>query len=127
MNDRLVYRLDAFAAFSMGVTLLFVATPLTTLAGWTLPPSFLFGLGVFLVPWAGINVWASTQSPVATSMLLVHLLVDGTWVLGSVALMLVHSATLSTLGFVMLASQAVSVLGVFSLKLAPSLRLRLAR
>ncbi|MCP3064030.1 hypothetical protein LXT21_35165 [Myxococcus sp. K38C18041901] len=127
MNDRLVYRLDAFAAISMGCALLLVATPLTTLAGWTLPPSFLFGLGVFLVPWAGINVWASTQSPVAASMLLVHLLVDGTWVLGSVALMLVHSATLSTLGFVMLAGQALSVLGVFALKVKPILRPRPAR
>jgi len=127
MTDHLVYRVDAVAAITMGSALLFVATPLTALAGWSLPPAFLFGVGVFLVPWAAFNVWTSIQPAVPRWAALVHLLVDGSWVMGSVALLLVHGATMSPVGIVLLLGQALSVLCVFGLKLGPVIRLRFAR
>ncbi|NTX09104.1 MULTISPECIES: hypothetical protein [Myxococcus] len=127
MTDRLVYRFDAIAAITMGSALLVVATPLTTLAGWSLPPAFLFGVGLFLVPWAGFNAWVSGQPSVPLLAALVHLTVDGLWVMGSVALLVAHGSSMTLVGIVLLIGQAVTVLGVFALKLGPVARPHLAR
>lgn len=127
MTAYLVYRVDAIAAITMGSALLFAATPLNSLAGWSLPPAFLFGVGVFLVPWAGFNAWTSMQPSVPMWAALVHLLVDGSWVMGSVALLLVHEASMSPVGIALLLGQALFVLGIFGLKLGPVVRLRFAR
>lgn len=127
MTDHLVYRVDAVAAITMGSALLFVATPLTALSGWSLPPAFLFGAGVFLLPWAAFNAWISIQPSVPRWAALVNLLVDGSWVMGSVALLLLHGASMSPVGIVLLLGQALSVLSIFGLKLGPVVRLRFAR
>ncbi|RKH45622.1 hypothetical protein [Corallococcus sicarius] len=118
MNDRLVYRLDAFAALFMGAVLLAWATPLTTLAGWPLPPAFLLGVGLFLVPWAGFNAWVSAQPAVPLRASRVHLAVDGSWVLGSGALLVAYAPRMSGVGVALVVGQAVAVLGVFALKFA---------
>ncbi|WP_164010615.1 hypothetical protein [Pyxidicoccus trucidator] len=127
MDDRLVYRLDAFAAIFMGAVLLVWATPLTTLAGWPLPPAFLFGVGLFLVPWAGFNAWVSVQPAVPLRAAWVHLVVDASWVLGSGALLVAYAPGMSGVGVALVAGQAVSVLGVFTLKLMGAARPRLVR
>ncbi|RKG79070.1 hypothetical protein D7V88_29235 [Corallococcus terminator] len=127
MNDRLVYRLDAFAAIFMGAVLLLWATPLTTLAGWPLPPAFLFCVGLFLVPWAGFNAWTATQPVVPLRAAWVHLAVDASWVLGSGALLVAYTPGMSGVGVAIVAGQTVAVLGVFALKLAGVARLRVVR
>ncbi|CAM3214433.1 hypothetical protein G4177_26855 [Corallococcus sp. ZKHCc1 1396] len=127
MNDRLVYRLDALAAIVTGAVLLVWATPLTTLAGWPLPPAFLFGVGLFLVPWAGFNAWVSVQPAVPLRAAWVHLAVDASWVLGSGALLVAYAPGMSAIGVASVAVQTVSVLGVFALKFAGVARPRLAR
>ena len=127
MNDRLVYRLDAFASIFMGAVLLLWATPFTALAGWPLPPAFLFSLGLFLVPWAGFNAWVSTQPAVPLRAARVHLAVDAAWVLGSAALLVAYAPGMSGVGVAIVAVQAVSVLGVFALKLAGVARLQFVR
>ncbi|MCY1033455.1 hypothetical protein OV207_18525 [Corallococcus sp. BB11-1] len=127
MNDRLVYRLDALAAIVMGAVLLVWATPLTTLAGWPLPPAFLFGVGLFLVPWAGFNAWVSVQPAVPLRAAWVHLAVDASWVLGSGALLVAYAPGMSAIGVASVAVQTVSVLGVFALKFAGVARPCLAR
>ncbi|MFY2560512.1 hypothetical protein ACN469_23090 [Corallococcus terminator] len=77
---------------------------------------------MFLVPWAGFNAWVAVQPSVPMWAALVHLLVDGSWVIGSVALLLAHGSTMSPVGIVLLLGQALSVLGVFALKLGPVVR-----
>lgn len=127
MNDRLVYRLDAFAAIFMGAVLLVWATPLTTLAGWPLPPAFLFGVGLFLVPWAGCNAWVSAQPAVPLRASRLHLVVDASWVIGSGALLVAYAPRMSGVGVALVTGQAVAVLGVFALKLAGVARPHLVR
>lgn len=116
MSDRLIYRLDALAAIFMGAALLVWATPLTTLAGWPLPPAFLLGVGLFLVPWAGFNAWVSAQPSLPPRSARVHLAVDASWVLGSGALLVAYGPRMSGVGVALVVSQAVFVLGVFALK-----------
>ncbi|MBZ4418886.1 hypothetical protein [Myxococcus sp. RHSTA-1-4] len=127
MSHRFIYRLDALAAISMGAALLLWASPLTTLAGWPLPPAFLPGVGLFLVPWAGFNAWTGAQPSVPPRAARVHLAVDGAWVLGSVALLVAYGPRMSGLGVALVAAQSLFVLGIFALKLAGVARPRLAR
>ncbi|MFP2908099.1 hypothetical protein ACLESD_24215 [Pyxidicoccus sp. 3LFB2] len=123
MDDRLVYRLDAFAAIFMGAVSLVWAAPLTTLAGWPLPPAFLLGVGLFLVPWAGFNAWVAAQPAVPLNAARVHLAVDASWVLGSGALLMAYAPGMSGVGVALVVAQAVAVLGVFALKLVGAARL----
>ncbi|QSQ12085.1 hypothetical protein [Myxococcus landrumensis] len=127
MTHQLVYGSDAIAAITMGTALLLLARQLTTLAGWSLPPGFLFGVGLFLLPWAGFNAWVSRQQSVPVRAALVHLVVDGSWVLGSVALWLFHRPSLTLFGVVLLLTQALAVLCVFALKLGGLVRPVFAR
>ncbi|WNG62050.1 hypothetical protein F0U59_50630 [Archangium gephyra] len=124
MSDRVVYRLDSLAAITMGVVLLIWAAPLTTLAGWPIPQAFLSGVGLFLVPWAGFNAWVAAQPSVPLRAARVHLAVDASWVLGSGALLVAYGPRMSGIGIAIVAAQAVSVLGVFSLKLLGVVRPR---
>ncbi|XXF78336.1 hypothetical protein P2318_00840 [Myxococcaceae bacterium GXIMD 01537] len=126
MTDRLIYRLDAIAAISMSAALLVASSSLTTLAGWPLPPAFLFSVGLFLAPWAAFNAWVSAQSSVPLRAALVHLVVDASWVLGSATLIFAYGSGMSGAGIALVAGQAVAVLGVFSLKLLGVARPRLA-
>ncbi|MFP2925698.1 hypothetical protein ACLESO_10855 [Pyxidicoccus sp. 3LG] len=127
MSDRLIYRFDALAAISMGAALLAWATPLTTLAGWPLPPAFLLGVGLFLVPWAGFNAWVSAQPALPPRAARVHLAVDASWVLGSAVLLLAYGPRMSGIGVAMLVGQAVFVAGVFVLKFLGVTHSRLVR
>ncbi|AKQ63124.1 hypothetical protein A176_000036 [Myxococcus hansupus] len=113
-NPRFVYQVDTAAALGLGLALMLLAPTLTQLAGWALPSSFLFGLGLFLMPWGAFNYWVSRQ-PVPGAVL-VHFFVDGGWVLGSILLMVLHAETLTAVGNALIAGQAVAVAGVFALK-----------
>ncbi|WXH29765.1 hypothetical protein WA016_03729 [Myxococcus stipitatus] len=62
MTKQFVYRFDAIVAITMGISLLSLAQPLTTLSGWSLPPALLLGVGLVLLPWAGFNAWVSPRS-----------------------------------------------------------------
>ncbi|MFY0566698.1 hypothetical protein ACN28E_23060 [Archangium lansingense] len=117
MSDRFVYRLDSLAAITMGVVLLLWAAPLTRLAGWPIPQAFLFGVGLFLIPWAGFNAWVAAQPSLSLRAARVHLAVDASWVLGSGALLVAYGSRMSGVGIAIVAAQAVAVLGVFALKL----------
>jgi hypothetical protein len=59
LDPHFVYGFDALGSLVLGVALLFAATPLTELAGWTMPSAFLWVLGLLLLPWAGFNVLAA--------------------------------------------------------------------
>ncbi|ATB50833.1 hypothetical protein [Corallococcus macrosporus] len=124
-NPRFVYRFDAVASLTLGVALMLLSPTLTQLAGWTLPSSFLFGVGVFLLPWAAFNLWVGLKQPVLGAAL-VHVLVDGAWVLGSALLIVMHAQELTTLGVALLGGQAFAVAGVLALKAVGLTSLRAA-
>jgi len=114
---RLIYILDAVVCLAMGLALVGLAVPLAELAG-TLPPAILFWAGVVLVPWAAFNLYTARARIIAPGVVAVHLLGDAAWVIGSVAVLVAFAAGLGTLGFILIAGQAVAVAGVFAVKLA---------
>ncbi|NOJ78748.1 hypothetical protein [Myxococcus xanthus] len=124
-NPRFVYRFDAAASLLMGVALLLLAPTLTQLAGWTLPSTFLFSVGLFLLPWSAFNLWVGFKQPVLGAAL-VHVLVDAAWVVGSVLLVVMHAQELTPLGTALLAGQAFAVAGVLALKAVGLTSLRAA-
>lgn len=120
LAPRSVYVLDTFASALLGASMIAAAGPLTEVAAWSLPPAFLVFLGAALLPWAAVNAWSARQSPLPGAALAMHALVDGGWVLGTLALLVIERHTLSSPGFALLVAQGVAVLGVLLMKLRAS-------
>jgi hypothetical protein len=117
LDPHLVYGVDAVVSTIMGIALLVTAEPLTQLAGWPMPAGFLWTIGLLLLPWAAFNaVLARTARP-AGAVIKANIAGDIAWVVGSAALLALHATSLSTIGLVLLAGQAVAVAGVLALKL----------
>ncbi len=114
---RLIYTFDAVVCFAMGLALVGLAVPLAGLAGG-LPPTLFFWAGVVLVPWAAFNLYTARAHSVAPGVVVAHLLGDAAWVIGSIAVLVAFAGSLSPLGFVLVAAQALAVMGVFALKFA---------
>ena len=118
LEPSLVYRLDAGISGSMGLCLILLAGPLTTLAGWPPMQMILLGAGIFLLPWALFN-WATGAAgrpdPVSVTL---NILGDGLWVLLSLALLVLHSAQMTPIGVTLIAAQALAVAAVFVTKFA---------
>lgn len=117
LDPHLIYGVDALVSFAMGVTLMLAADHLTALAGWTLPPAFLFTLGLLLVPWAAFNLWIARSAQPGRGVIRGNLASDAFWVLGSLALVAAQAASLTPLGFALVIGQAAAVAGVFTVKL----------
>lgn len=117
LHPRAVYWLDAAVSFLMGVAVAALAGPLTTLVGWPLPTTFLLAAGLILIPWAAYGLWTARSARVSSATLGVHLVVDFAWVVGSIALALANSATITPIGFALVVGQAVAVAGVGLVKL----------
>ncbi|AKF08209.1 hypothetical protein [Sandaracinus amylolyticus] len=117
LSPRTVYALDTVASAVLGAGMIAVAEPLTELLAWSLPPAFLVVLGATLLPWAAVNAWSARQSTQPAAAFGMHVLVDGGWVLGTLALLVLERDLLSTAGVALLAAQGVAVLGVLVMKL----------
>lgn len=118
LDPHLVYGLDAIVSAAMGIALLVLAEPLTQLAGWSLPAGFLWTIGLLLLPWAVFNAWIARTGHPATGVVRGNIAGDAAWVVGSIALILLHAPSLTTIGLVLLAGQGIAVAGVLMLKLA---------
>ncbi len=118
LDPHLVYGVDAIVSAAMGVALLILAEPLTQLAGWTLPSGFLWTIGLLLLPWAAFNAWVARTGHPAKGVIRGNIVGDVVWVAGTIALLVLHAATLSPIGLVLLAGQGIAVAGVLVLKLA---------
>lgn len=116
LDPRLIYGLDGCVSSVMGLALIVWAAPLTTLAGWTLPATFLLTIGVLLLPWAAYNLWIARSRP---SALAVRANIGGdiAWVAGSALLFLIEAPSLTAMGMVLLAAQGIAVAGVLLAKL----------
>ncbi len=118
LDPHLVYGVDAVASACMGIALLVLAEPLTHLAGWSLPAGFLWTIGLLLLPWAAFNAWIARTRHPAQGVVRGNIAGDAAWILGSIALLASHMASLSPIGLTMLAGQGIAVTGVLALKLA---------
>lgn len=117
LDPKLIYALDAVASLAMGVILLLASEPLTNLAGWGLQASFLFGIGVFLLPWSAFNMFIARSTNPSRSAVRANLVVDATWIVGTLALLVAQGNTLSGLGLALLAGQGLAVGAVLAIKL----------
>jgi hypothetical protein len=124
LDPRLIYILDGVVSATMGMTLAVFAESLTALAAWSLPPSFLFTLGLLLLPWSAFNFALGRMARPAAALIRGNLAVDGSWVLGSLALIVVHWSALSPWGVALLVAQMLAVACVFAVKLMGDAALR---
>ena len=118
LDPHLVYGVDAVVSCAMGLALLFAAEPLTQLAGWNMPASFLWIVGLLLLPWAALNAWIARTAHPGRPVVQGIIGGDIAWVAGSAVLVLLHASDLSATGLVLLVGQGIAVAGVLALKLA---------
>ncbi len=117
LDPHFIYGFDALGSLALGAALLYAATPLTALAGWALPPAFLWIIGLLLLPWAAFNVWIARKARPAPAFVVANIVGDIGWVVGTAALVAIHAPTLSGPGLALLVGQGVAVGGVLFLKL----------
>lgn len=118
LDPHLIYGIDAAVSAAMGVVLLALAEPLTQLAGWSLPSGFLWTIGLLLLPWAAFNAWIARTGHPARGVVRGNIAGDAAWIVGSIALLALNAASLSSLGLLLLAGQGLAVAGVLAVKLA---------
>ncbi|MBJ3785419.1 hypothetical protein [Devosia sediminis] len=117
LDPHLPYLADGPISAVMGLVLIVTATPLTEIAGWSLPPAFFVTLGVILLPWALYNLMIGRMARPHPAMVWSNIAVDLTWALGSVVLVVLYQAELTPLGTALLLAQALAVGGMFAAKL----------
>jgi hypothetical protein len=117
LDPHFVYGFDAVGSAVMGGALLLTAAPLTVLAGWALPPAFLWTIGLLLLPWAAFNAWIARKSRPAPALVMANITADIGWIAGTAALVAIHAPALSGPGLAMLVGQGVAVGGVLFFKL----------
>ena len=117
LDPHFIYGFDALGSLALGMALVVTATPLTGLAGWALPPAFLWIIGLLLLPWAAFNLWIARKARPAPGLVAANIIGDIAWIGGTAALAAIHAPTLSGLGLAMLVGQGVAVGGVLLLKL----------
>ena len=117
LDPHLIYGVDGLTSLAMGIALLFTAAPLTDLAGWGMPASFLWIVGLLLLPWAAYNAWIARTPRPARGVVVANIVGDIAWVAGTAALVAVHASDLTPLGLALLVGQGIAVGGVLLLKL----------
>ena len=117
MEPHLIFWLDAAGSLVFGLALTFAAAPLSSLFGWSVPPTVLFCIGLFLLPWAFFNLVIARSTRPASPLLAANLIGDGIWILGSVLLMQTQAAQLSIAGWGLMVGQTVAVSIVLAIKL----------
>lgn len=118
LDPHFIYAFDALGSLALGIALLVTATPLTALAGWSVPAGFLWTIGLLLVPWSGYNLWIARTPRPDRAAIVANIAADIIWVTGSAGLIAVYATSLSQIGLVLLTGQAIAVAGVLALKLA---------
>lgn len=116
LDPHVPFLADSIVSVTMGAACIVLAMPLTRLVGWNLPPEVLVGLGIFLIPWGGMNYLTSQIALPSKMILLGNIGVDATWLLGSVVVLIMTMSTLTPAGWILLIGQALGVLTMFLTK-----------
>jgi hypothetical protein len=118
LDPHFVYIVDAVGSLAMGVALLVTADQLTALAAWAMPSSFLWIIGLLLLPWAAYNAWIARSTRPAGAVVVANIMGDIVWIAGTAVLVAIHATGLAGLGLALLVGQGIAVSGVLALKLA---------
>ncbi len=117
LSPHFPYFADSFLSAGMGIICILFAAPMTTLIGWSLPAEFLIGIGIFLIPWGGMNYLTSQIPHPSRGILLSNIAGDTSWIIGSVIVTILTMASLSTIGWTFMIAQALGVLSMVLMKL----------
>lgn len=115
-DPHLPYFADSIISAVMGVACIALAVPLTQLIGWNLPAEFIIGMGIFLVPWGGMNYLTSQIPQPSRAILMTNIAVDASWVFGSLLVLFMTMSSLTAVGWVVIAGQALGVLNILLIK-----------
>jgi len=110
LTTKHVFTLDALGSAALGMLLAVFAGPLADLFGPALPSAALLVVGVGLLPWAAFNLWIARSPRYPRGAVLLNVIGDATWVLASLAVVLLAPGTLTLLGIL-----AVTAVGLFVL------------
>jgi hypothetical protein len=108
---RLALQADAVASGAMALLLTFGASMLAPLFG--LPEPLLLESGLFLIGYAALVGWLGSRATLPQALVLLIIVGNALWTLGSIALLFSGAATPTLLGKAFVALQAVAV-GVFA-------------
>lgn len=114
-NETPIFMFDALAAAVLGLQMIALAEPLYALVGGGLSPEALRIIGIALLPWAAHNWFTSRQRPLSLVHAAIQLCGDAFWATASFVIVATHA--LSTLGVIVYVVQALFVVGVFAMKL----------
>lgn len=113
---RLSLRLDAVATAAMGLLFAAGSGLLDDLLG--IPTAWLFGLGVFLVLFAGVVQYAATRAWNNRALVTEVIAANALWLVASITTVVAGWFALTTLGVVVVLLQAAAVAGFVALQTA---------
>lgn len=108
---RRAIQIDAVVSGAMALLLAFAAGMLTTLLH--LPEALLLESGLFLIAYAALVGWLGTRRAMPKLLVLVIIIGNALWTLGSIGLLVSGIVTPNLLGQIFVAAQAITV-GVFA-------------
>jgi hypothetical protein len=113
---RSILRLDGVACLAMGVGMAALAPTLGAFTG--LPPGFLLGAGVVLLPTGTFILTVALRREIPAWSVAVIVVGNAAWVLASIALPLLGLVQPNAIGWVLLLGQAAAVAGLTALEQA---------
>ncbi|WP_441242858.1 hypothetical protein [Tardiphaga sp. 768_D3_N2_1] len=108
---RRAIQIDAIVSGAMALLLSFAAGMLVPLLH--LPEALLLESGLFLIAYAALVGWLGTRAAMPKLLVLVIIIGNALWTLGSIGLLFSGAVTPNLLGQVFVAAQAITV-GVFA-------------
>jgi hypothetical protein len=108
---RRAIQIDAVVSGAMALLLTFAATMLAPLLH--LPEALLLESGLFLIAYAALVGWLGTRAAMPKLLVLVIIIGNALWTLGSISLLLSGTVAPNLLGQIFVAAQAIAV-GVFA-------------
>jgi hypothetical protein len=119
-----VFTVDALLSATLGLLLMVAAEQIADVAGGGLSGDGLRWVGGFLLPWAYYNWHIAKQPTVEPHALIIHILGDFGWILGSFYLLIRDCSEFTEWGWVLYGPQTMTVLAIVLAKIATSSVLR---
>jgi hypothetical protein len=113
-----IYLIDALGSFALGAGIVAFAGPLAEAGGTVLSAGILTGIGVFLIAWAGFNLWIGTRRELPPPAATLNVLGDALWVVASATLLVVAAAGFTQPAAIVVAVLAAGVGGIGLVKFA---------
>jgi hypothetical protein len=116
-SRRGIYLIDALGSFGLGAVMAAFAGPLASAGGTVLSAGIVTGIGVFLIVWAGFNLWIGSRPELPAAAGALNVFGDALWVVASAALLVFAGAGFTQPAAIVVAVQAAGVGGIGLVKL----------